>query len=92
MSTSLEGLTLTVPAELVATIKQAVNDGEYASTSDVVQDALRHWKARRQPMRGALSALKADIDHGMADVAAGRLKTFDMAAIIRRGKQPNTPR
>lgn len=92
MSTPFERLTLAVPAEAVVAIKQAVKDGEYASTDDVVQDALRHWTARRQPMLGALSALKADIDQGMADVAAGRIKTFDMAAIIKRGKQLNTPR
>ncbi len=34
-----------------------------------------------------LSALKADIDEGLADLTAGRVKAFDADRIIARGKQ-----
>ena len=34
-----------------------------------------------------LEALKADIDKGLADVAAGRVKKFDAAKIIARGRK-----
>ena len=87
MTTSFERRTLNLPAEMIITVKQAVKDGAYASTSEVVQEALRKWEARRQVKRSVLSALKADIDQGLADVAAGRVKPFDTASIIRRGKQ-----
>lgn len=90
MITSFERRTFALPAEMIATIKQAVKDGEYASTSEAVQEALRNWEARRQVMRIALSELKADIDQGLADAAEGRIKTFDTAGIIKRGKQLNT--
>ena len=33
-----------------------------------------------------LTALKADIDRGLADVAAGRIMDFDPARIIERGR------
>jgi hypothetical protein len=33
------------------------------------------------------AALKADIDQGLADIAAGRLIPFNMDAIIARGGQ-----
>jgi len=34
-----------------------------------------------------LAALKADIDAGLADVAAGRVKDFDAARVIERGRK-----
>ncbi len=87
MSTPLERLTVTMPAEMAAAIKQAVEDGDYASTSEVVREAVRDWKLRRQIALEDLSALKADIDQGLADLAAGRVKSFDADRIIARGKQ-----
>ena len=34
-----------------------------------------------------LAALKADIDAGLADMAAGRMKDFDAARIVARGRK-----
>jgi antitoxin ParD1/3/4 len=34
-----------------------------------------------------LKALKADIDKGLADVAAGRVKRFDAARMVKRGRK-----
>jgi len=31
--------------------------------------------------------LRADIDKGLADVAAGRVKDFDMSHIVERGRK-----
>jgi len=87
MSTVLERVTVTMPTEMTALIKQAVDDGEYASTSEVVREALREWKTRRQFMQGELASLKADIDLGLADIAAGRVEPFDVESIIAQGKQ-----
>jgi antitoxin ParD1/3/4 len=87
MSTALERLTITMPPEMASVIRQAVEDGEYASTSEVVREALREWKTRRQLMLSELAELKADIDQGLADVAAGRVKKFDPESIIARGRR-----
>jgi antitoxin ParD1/3/4 len=38
-------------------------------------------------MLNELASLKEDIDQGLADVAAGRVKAFDPDNIIARGKQ-----
>ncbi len=46
MST-IERLTITMPADMAAIIKAAVDAGDYASTSEVVREALREWKMRR---------------------------------------------
>jgi antitoxin ParD1/3/4 len=83
----IERLTITLPSEMAAVVKAAVEEGDYASTSEVVRAALRDWKTKRALQLQELTALKADIDKGLADVAAGRVKDFDRAQIIERGRK-----
>lgn len=83
----IERLTITLPTDMAASIKSAVDGGDYASASEVVRAALRDWKLKRALQLHELEALKADIDKGLADVAAGRLKNFDAAKIIARGRK-----
>lgn len=83
----IERLTITLPSEMAATVKDAVEDGDYASTSEVVREALRDWKLKRTVQLRELAALKADIDKELADVKAGRVRDFDAARIIARGKK-----
>ena len=80
-------LTITLPSEMAAAVKGAVAGGDYASTSEVVREALRDWKTKRALQLGELAALKADIDRGLADVAAGRVKDLDADRIIERGRK-----
>ncbi len=83
----IERLTVTMPPELAAVVRQAVETGDYASTSEVVRAGLRDWKLKRALQIEELAALKADIDKGLADVAAGRVKDFDTDRIIARGRK-----
>jgi antitoxin ParD1/3/4 len=79
----IERLTITLPAEMAAVIKGAVDSGDYASTSEVVRD----WKTKRALRLGELAALKAYIDKGLIDLIEGRVKDFDARRIIERGKK-----
>jgi antitoxin ParD1/3/4 len=83
----IERLTITLPSDMAAVVKSAVADGDYASSSEVVREALRDWKVKRALQLRELAELKADIDKGLADVAAGRLKKFDADSIIARGRK-----
>src|SRR6202167_2582745 len=83
----IERMTITMPAEMAAVVKQAVATGDYASTSEVVRAALRDWKLKRALQIEELAALKSDIDKGLADTAAGRVKDFDAGSIIARGRK-----
>ena len=83
----IERLTITLPADMAAVVKGAVSVGDYASTSEVIREAIRDWKMKRALQLQELSALKADIDKGLADVAAGRVKKFDPDNIIERGRK-----
>ena len=83
----IERLTITLPVDMANTVRGAVADGDYASTSEVVRAALRDWKIKRALQLQELAALKADIDNGLADVAAGRVKDFNKARIVERGRK-----
>ena len=84
---TVERLTVTMPADMAALIKQAVAGGDYASSSEVIREAMREWKAKRGLQMRAFDGLKADLDKGMADVAAGRVTDFDAAKIVERGRK-----
>ncbi len=84
---TIERLTVTMPTEMAALIKAAVKEGDYASTSEVIREALRDWNVKRSLKLGELEALRADIDKGIADLSAGRVTDFDMDKIIERGRK-----
>jgi len=73
----VERLTVTMPTEMLAVVKAAVNDGDYASTSEVIREALRDWKMKRALQLQEFVALKEDIQQGLADVANGRMTEFN---------------
>ena len=83
----IERLTITLPGDMAAVVKSAVAGGDYASASEVVRAALRDWKMKRALQIEELAGLKADIDKGLADVAAGRVTDFDAKRIIARGRK-----
>lgn len=83
----IERLTITLPSDMAAVVKDAVGKGDYASSSEVVREALRDWKMKRALQLQELAALKADIDKGLTDVAEGRVKDFDANRIIERGRK-----
>ena len=77
-----ETLTVTLPADLAALVRGAVEDGQYGSSSEVVGQALRDWQAKQ----AALESLRAEIAIGQADLDAGRVHPFDIDDIIALGR------
>jgi antitoxin ParD1/3/4 len=84
---TIERMTITMPADMASVVKAAVDSGDYASTSEVVRDALREWKMKRAIQIQEIASLKADIDKGLADVAGGRVTNFDKKRIVERGRK-----
>jgi antitoxin ParD1/3/4 len=82
----IERMTITLPSDMAAIVKAAVEGGDYASSSEVVREALRDWKMKRALRMQELTSLQADIDRGLADLAEGRVRDFDSARIIERGR------
>jgi antitoxin ParD1/3/4 len=83
----IERMTITMPSEMAAVVKEAVDTGDYASSSEVIRSALRDWKLKRTLQLEELATLKADIDVGLADIAAGRVEDFEIDRIVERGRK-----
>lgn len=61
---TIERLAITMPAEMAATLRHTVDRGEYASTSEIVREAVRGWTRRRDADRRDLETLREAIRMG----------------------------
>ena len=62
----LERITVTMPAEMAAKLRAAVDAGAYATSSEIVREAVRAW-VEKQERRGAeLERIRALIAEGEA--------------------------
>ena len=80
-------ISVALTPELAALISQAVEGGEYATSSEVIREALREWKLKRDVYSRQLEALRVDIGRGLADVAEGWLVPYDRGRILERGRK-----
>ena len=60
----LERITVTMPEEMVAKLRAAVESGEYATTSEIVREALRDWSDYQERREAKLQRLRALIREG----------------------------
>jgi antitoxin ParD1/3/4 len=60
----LERITVTMPEEMAAKMRAAVDSGEYATTSEIVREALRDWNELQERRLGKLERLRALIKEG----------------------------
>jgi antitoxin ParD1/3/4 len=74
---NVEKVSIAVTPEMAATLRAVVESGEYASTSEVVRDALREWKFRRTQREQAIEELGRLWDVGIeSGPASGGEETF----------------
>ena len=64
-------------------VRGAVQAGEYASSGEIIREALRDWRHKRALQEQELGELRAQVQNGLTDNAAGRVRDFDAARIIR---------
>jgi antitoxin ParD1/3/4 len=68
---AVEKISIALPAEMVSVVREAVDTGEYASSSEVVRDALRAWSQRRNLQREEVAALRRIWRQARADTRPG---------------------
>lgn len=88
----IERLTITLTAEMASDVRGAVEAGDYASSSEVIREALREWRDKRAARERALDEMREFIAVGLRDVAEGRVVDFDAEDIIRRGRELSAKR
>lgn len=74
----VEKLSIALTPEMAATVREAVRNGEYVSSSEVVREALRDWKRRHTLLRQEIEALQKLWREGRH---SGPGRFADMAAI-----------
>ena len=62
---AVERMTITMPSEMAETLRRTVSGGEYASTSEVVREALRDWTRNRDAERRDLEVLREALKAGL---------------------------
>ncbi|MFA6219528.1 MAG: ribbon-helix-helix domain-containing protein [Erythrobacter sp.] len=62
----LERITVTMPEEMAAKLRAAVEAGEYATTSEIVREAMRDWIDQQERRESALARFRQEIEKGLA--------------------------
>ena len=75
----VEKISIALTDEMLASVKSAVESGDYASSSEVIRDALRDWKLRRARETEAIRELRGLV----AEADASGYEPFDGMDEIR---------
>ena len=65
-------------------VERLVATGRYQNASEVLREGLRLIESREMEERARLDALRTAARQGMADVAAGRFRSFETPAALDR--------
>ena len=76
----LERITVTMPEEMAAKLRAAVEAGEYATTSEIVRETIRAWSEERDREEAENAAMRAILDEARA---GGRLPADEVFASVR---------
>lgn len=76
--TNVEKLSIALTPEMAAVVRESVQNGEYASSSEVIREALRYWKIKRQVQQHEIQILR---NQWQAGINSGAGQLSDMNAI-----------
>ncbi|TCR93258.1 ribbon-helix-helix domain-containing protein [Rhizobium sp. BK376] len=62
-----EKLSITLPTEMVNLIKTRVEAGDYASTSEVLREAMRVWMRQEEEHRERIASIRARVKSSLDD-------------------------
>ena len=66
---AIEKITISLPEEMLAELKAAVEAGEYTNTSEAIRDAIRNWRRARTVVALADDELRRLVAEGRASGA-----------------------
>ncbi len=62
-----EKLSISLPLDMARMVRRQVEEGGYASNSEVIRDALRIWQQREQERAQRLETIRASLNEAAAD-------------------------
>jgi antitoxin ParD1/3/4 len=81
---TVEKITIALTKEIADNVRKAVTAGEYASTSEVIREALRDWQLKRATREEQINEVRRLWQDGIESGSAGPL---NMAAIKREARK-----
>ena len=66
-----EKISIALPSEMIAMMKEAIDSGAYTSISEIIREALRLWRRQQQMDALALNELRTEIQKGIDSPTAG---------------------
>lgn len=72
---NVQKVSVALTPEFMALLREAVETGEYTSASEVIRDALRHWKERRTQQDMSAEELRRLWQDGI-ESGPGRFKSI----------------
>ena len=58
-----EKITITLPPDMLASIKKKVSSGSYGSTSELIREAMRLWQKREEEHQARISSIRERLAH-----------------------------
>lgn len=80
---NVEKVSVALTGEQIAALKAAVEAGEYATTSEIVREAVRDWQLKRELRQEDIKRLRQLWDEGVASGSAGKV---DMQELRRQAR------
>ncbi len=81
---NVEKVSVALTGEQIAALKTAVDAGEYATTSEIVREALRDWQLKRELRQEDIRHLRHLWDEGIASGSAGKLEMTKLRGDARK--------
>ncbi|MGB6134736.1 MAG: type II toxin-antitoxin system ParD family antitoxin [Acidobacteriaceae bacterium] len=69
---TVQKISIALPPTMVDLLRDAVDRGEYASSSEVVREALRDWHHKRSLQKQGIRDLRKLWQEALADKSSGR--------------------
>jgi antitoxin ParD1/3/4 len=80
---NIEKVSVALTGEQISVLKAAVEAGEYATTSEIVREAVRDWQLKRELRQEDIKRLRQMWDAGIASGSAGEV---DMKKLRREAR------
>jgi antitoxin ParD1/3/4 len=81
---TIEKISVALPKDMLELVKKAVESGDYATTSEVIREALREWKGRRQTREESLAEIRRLVQEGLD---SGEWHPLDTEETKREGRR-----
>jgi antitoxin ParD1/3/4 len=81
---NVEKISVALTSQQVALLREAVDAGEYATTSEIVREAVRGWQEKRELRRSDVIRLRELWDEGKA---SGQATELNFEELRREARQ-----